>query len=181
MSDLPEAAPSFESSDPPGASSATQTARQWVCPGVPHRRRVLTGIGVLLAAVLFFWLALWQGATMLVSTIIGIVFIGGFVGYLRVVAPPAFTVTLDATGVARAERDGSPTLIVWPDVARVKEERFKTGKTVSLTVYKRVGERGVFRAFVVYRDDIADFDGFVRAVRAGMPAEPPWHVVTVHE
>jgi hypothetical protein len=153
----------------------------WICPGVPPVRRIITGIGVTAAAALFFFLALWQGATMLVSTIIGIVFIGGFVGYLRVVAPVPFTLALDGEGLSRTERGGEPLRIAWPNVAKIKEERFKSGKSVSLTVYKRVGERGLHRAFVVYRDDIRDFDSFARALRAGVPPERPWLVETVHE
>ncbi|SRR5258707_2187878 len=156
-------------------------ARQWVCRGVPYRRRVLTGGGVIAAAALFFFLALWQGATMLVSTLIGVVFIGGFVGYLWVVAPTPFTLTIDASGLARAERGGPPAVIPWPSVAKIKEERFKNGKAVSLTVYKRVGERGLHRAFVVYRDDIGDFDSFLGAARAGVPADRPWNVEIVHD
>lgn len=167
--------------EPAAAPAVDANARQWVCPGVPYHRRVVTGVGVLGAAVLFFMLALWQGATMLVSTIIGIVFIGGFIGYLWVVAPTPFTLTLDAEGIARAERGGAPTQIPWPNVAKIKEERFKSGKSVSLTLYKRVGERGLHRSFVVYRDDIPDFDGFLSALRAGVPAERPWLVERVHE
>lgn len=161
-------------------ASPSSTA-EWICPGVPRGRRILTGIGVTAAAAIFFFLALWQGATMLVSTLIGIVFIGGFVGYLRVVAPVPFTLALDAEGLTRAERSAEPVRIAWPQVAKIKEERFKSGRSVSLTVYKRVGERGLHRAFVVYRDDIRDFDGFARALRAGVPEERPWLVETVHE
>ena len=60
-----------------------QDAREWVCPGVSVRKRWLTGIGVAMASAVFFFIALWEGASMLVSTLIGIVFIGGFIGYLR--------------------------------------------------------------------------------------------------
>jgi hypothetical protein len=165
----------------PVAPATASSARVWVCPGVPYHRRVLTGIGVVGAAALFFLLALWQGASMLVSTLIGIVFIGGFVGYLVVVAPVPFTLTVDAAGLVRAERGSAPTPIPWPNVAKIKEERFKSGKAVSLTVYKRVGERGLHRSFVVYRDDIPDFDGFRAALRAGVPDERPWLVERVHE
>ncbi len=172
-----EPAPGSESA---GAFSPVAMG-EWICPGVPRRRRIITGIGVTAAAALFFFLALWQGATMLVSTIIGVVFIGGFVGYLRVVAPTPFTLALDGEGLTRTERGGTPARIAWLNVAKIKEERFKNGKTVSLTVYKRVGERGLHRAFVVYRDDIGDFDGFARALRAGVPEERPWLVEMVHE
>jgi hypothetical protein len=154
---------------------------EWVCPGVPYRRRVLTGAGVALAAALFFFLAAWQGASMLVSTLIGVVFIGGFVGYLWLVAPAPFTVTVDAAGIRRTSRGGALVEVPWDAVARIKEERFPTGKLLSLTVYKRSGERGVFRALVVYGDDITHFDSLLRAVRARVAEDRPWQVERVHE
>lgn len=164
-----------------GSLAALDLDGTWVCPGVPYRRRVLTGLGVLVAAALFFFIAVWQGTNMLVSTLLGIVFIGGFVGYLGLVAPAPFVVTVDAAGVRRAARGGVPVDVPWPMVARVKEERFSTGKPLSLTVYKRSGERGAFRAFVIYGDDIPRFDAFLRAVRARVPQERPWLVERVHE
>jgi hypothetical protein len=163
--------------------SAT-TARVWVCRGIPLGRQVVSALAVFAAAALFFGLARWQGATMLVSSIIGTVFIAGFIGYLQVIAPTPFTITLDAEGITRAEQSrraattqrgaasrssGEPIQIPWAQVAKVKEERFKSGKSVSLTVYKRVGERGLHRAFVIYRDDVGDFDGLLGALRTGMP------------
>jgi hypothetical protein len=163
---------------PPAPTPPTAT---WICPGVPYRRRMLTGAGVALAAAVFFFLAHWQGASMQVSTIIGVLFIAGFIWYLRAVAPTPFSLTVDAQSVARSERGGEPARIAWPNLAKVKEERFKNGKPISLTVYKRVGERGLHRAFVVYRDDIGDFDGFLAAMRAGVPADRPWLIETVHE
>jgi hypothetical protein len=168
----------------------------WVCRGIPLSRQILTLLGVVTAAALFFFLARWQGGSMLVSTIIGIVFIGGFVGYLRVIAPTPFTISLDANGLTRAEQArrpslragderaapaGEPARIPWGQVAKIKEERFKSGKSVSLTVYKRVGERGLHRAFVIYRDDVGDFDGLLGALRAGLPDGSPWLVEQIHE
>jgi hypothetical protein len=159
----------------------TQAAREWLCPGVPLRRKVLTGIGVTLAAAGFFALALWQGASMVVSTIIGAVFIGGFVGYLGVVAPTPFSLRLDATGITRSERGREPSTIAWDRIARIKEEAFKNGRSVSLAVYKRVGTRGVHRAFVVYRDDVNGYDSFHAALRAGVGDGAPWQRETIHE
>ncbi|HUY77211.1 MAG TPA: hypothetical protein VMV29_10600, partial [Ktedonobacterales bacterium] len=134
-----------------------------------------------LAAVVFFWLALHEGATMLVSTLIGIVFIGGFVGYLRVVAPTPYTLRLDSHGVTRTERGAEPTEIAWENIARVKEEVFRSGVSVSVTVYKKVGARGLHRAYVVYRDDIPHFDDFAAAFEAALPDAAPWRRETIHE
>jgi hypothetical protein len=163
------------------ASRAAGAAHVWASPGVSVRKRWLTGIGVALAAALFFWIALAEGASMLVSTLIGVIFIGCFVWYLTIVAPTPFTITLDARGVTRTERGAEQAVIPWEGVAKVKEEAFKNGTSVSLTVYKRVGERGLHRAWVVYRDDIPRFDALAEALRARLPAATPWLRETVHE
>jgi hypothetical protein len=145
------------------------------------RKRWLTGLGIAAVAALFILIALHEGATMLVSTLIGAVFIACFVWYLRIVAPTPFTLRLDARGITRTERGGEPVTVPWTGIARIKEEVFKNGTAVSFTLYKRVGERGVHRALVVYRDDIPHFDDFLAAVRAAVPADVPWRRETVHE
>jgi hypothetical protein len=162
--------------------AATQDeAQEWVSPGVNVRKRWLTGIGVAIASAVFFAIALWEGAGMVVSTLIGVVFIGGFVGYLMVVAPAPFTIRLNAESIARAERGGEPEVIPWARVAKIKEEVFPNGKPVSIAVFKRVGEKGLHRAWVVYGDDIPRFPEFIAALRASLPVEAPWIRDTVHE
>ena len=156
-------------------------AREWVCPGVSVRKRWITGIGVILASALFFFIARVEGGTMLVSTLIGVIFIAGFIGYLRVVAPKAFTIRLDAEGVTRTARGQEPLTISWDKVAKIKEEDFPNGKPVSIAVFKRVGERGLHRAWVVYGDDIPHFADFIAALHAGLPESTPWLRETVHE
>lgn len=183
---LPTHALSTNTPDDPSASPVTTPdlsagAREWVSPGVSPRKRVLTGIGVALATVIFFVIAKSEGASSLVSTVIGIVFIAGFVGYLRVVAPIPFTLTLDAEGITRTERGAEPVTIPWPQVAKIKQELFPTGKPVSIALFKRVGERGLHRVWVVYGDDVPRFDEFVVALRAALPEGTPWLAETVHE
>jgi hypothetical protein len=156
-------------------------SRDWVSPGVSLRKRVLTGVGVALVAALFVFIALYEQTSMLVSTIIGAVFILGFVGYLRVVAPKPFTLRLDEQGVTRADRGAEPLLIGWGGIAKVKEELFKNGTPISVTLYKRVGAKGVHKAWTVYRDDIPDFDGFASALSSALPENAPWLRETVHE
>ncbi len=158
-----------------------QDAREWISPGVSVRKRWLTGIGVAIASMLFFFIALSEGASMLVSTLIGIVFIGGFVGYLKVVAPTPFTIRLDAEGISRAERGGEAEVIAWNRVAKIKEEVFPNDKPVSIAVFKRVGEKGLHRAWVVYGDDIPRFTEFIAALHDALPADVPWFTDTVHE
>ncbi len=180
MDSIETSRPAHQEDDPVHPQTPGDT-RQWVSPGVSMRKRVLTGAGVAIVAAMFFFIALSQGATMLVSTIIGVVFIGCFVWYLRIVAPTPFTLALDTQNLTRTERGQPPVTIAWRNVARVKEEVFKNGTSVSVTVYKRVGERGVHRAWVVYRDDIPRFDEFVAAMRDTLPTDCPWMRETVHE
>jgi hypothetical protein len=163
------------------AVAPPQNANEWVSPGVSVRKRWLTGIGVAIASAVFFYIALSEGATMLVSTLIGIIFIGGFIGYLRVVAPTPFTIRLSDEGISRSERNGEPQLIAWANVAKIKEEDFPNGKPVSIAVFKRVGERGLHRSWVVYGDDIPRFAEFIAALHAGLPESTPWLRETVHE
>lgn len=176
--DSTEAAPAASGAE---KTKETASAGEWVGPGVSVRKRWLTGVGVALAAALFFFIAVREGAPGLVGTIIGVVFIGCFVWYLTIVAPTPFTILLDDAGITRTERGGEPVVIAWENVAKIKEEHYKKGTLVSITVYKRVGERGLHRAWVVYRDDIPRFDDFVAAVRAGLPEGTPWFREQVHE
>jgi hypothetical protein len=165
----------------PQDGGAGATEARWIGPGVSPRKRLLTGIGVALAAIAFIGIARWQGASMLVSTIIGVIFIGCFVWYLAIVAPRPFTLTLDAAGITRAEAGGEPEVIAWSGLAKIKIEVFKSGKPVSLTVYRRVGERGLHRAWVVYRDDVPRFDELLDAVHTALPEGVPWIRETIHE
>jgi len=180
-SPLPTSAKDTEPSATPQGPRAAVVAREWVSPGVSLRKRIVTGIGVALVAGLFILIALYEQTSMLVSTIIGAIFILGFVGYLRVVAPTPYTLRLDDSGVTRTDRGAEPALIPWGAVAKVKEELFKSGVSVSVTIYKRVGERGLHRAWVVYRDDIPDFDGFVQTLSSALPESAPWLRETIHE
>ena len=76
----------------------------WISPGVSLRKRALTALAIVLAAALFIFIAASEGASMWVSTLIGALFIGCFVWYLRIVAPTPFTLRLDDTSIMRQER-----------------------------------------------------------------------------
>lgn len=162
-------------------AAKAMVSAEWIGPGVSKRKRWLTGIGVALAAAMFALIAVHEGASGLVGTIIGVVFIGCFVWYLTIVAPVPFIITLDGESLTRTERGGEPVTITWRNVAKIKEEHFRKGTSVSITVYKRVGERGLHRAWVVYRDDIPRYDAFVEAVRTALPEDTPWFREQVHE
>jgi hypothetical protein len=165
------------------AKQADQTSSGelvWMSPGVSIRKRWLTGLGVALATAVFFLIALSQGASMVVSSIIGVVFIGCFVCYLVIVAPTPFRISMDEQNLTRVDRGGELLTIPWSGVAKIKEEVFKNGTSVSITVYKRVGERGLHRSWVVYRDDLPGFDSLVSALRNHLPGDLPWYRERVH-
>jgi hypothetical protein len=170
-----------EADAPAVGPRVTVTVREWVSPGVSLRKRILTGLGVALVVVVFIAIALYEQTSMLVSVIIGTVFILGFIGYLRVVAPKPFALRLDQSGVTRTDTGADPLTIAWGFIAKVREEQFKNGTSVSLAVYKRVGARGLHRAWVVYRDDIPDFDGFLHILHEALPTSAQWVQETVHE
>jgi hypothetical protein len=164
-----------------GVPDGDSAALEWASPGVSLRKRILTALGIALVAALFLFIAWYENASMLVSTLIGIIFIGCFIWYLRIVAPTPYTIRLDNAGIARTERNAEPQTIPWNGVARIKEEVFKNGTSVSFALYKRVGERNVARSFVIYRDDIPRFDEFLAAVRARLHESVEWRRETVHE
>jgi hypothetical protein len=154
---------------------------QWMSPGVSVRKRWLTALGVALASIVFFGVALSQGASMLVSSVIGVVFIGCFIWYLVIVAPTPFRITVDEQNLSRFDRGGETVTIPWSGIAKIKEEVFKNGTSVSITVYKRVGERGLHRSWVAYRDDLPGFDSLVGAVRDHLPEDVSWYREQVHQ
>ncbi len=88
------------------AAGGDSTALEWASPGVSLRKRILTGVGVALVAALFLFIAWYENASMLISTLIGLVFIGCFIWYLRIVAPTPYTIRLDDAGITRTERNG---------------------------------------------------------------------------
>ena len=123
LDDSPPPAPALDAAEParPPGSRAPLAAREWISPGVSLSKRIVTGLGVALVAGLFVLIALYEQTSMLVSTIIGAIFILGFVGYLRVVAPTPYTLRLDDSGVTRTDRGAEPRIIPWPAVAKVKK------------------------------------------------------------
>ena len=171
----------METTDRPNRLGESKEQYEWTSPGVSVRKRWLTGLGVALTSVVFFFIAHSEGASMLVSTVIGVIFIGCFVWYLVAVAPTPFAITVNDTDLVRTERGAPSVDIPWASVAKVKEEHFKNGTSVSLTVYKRVGERGLHRAWVVYRDDLSGFDALVVSMRDHMPKDSPWYREQVHD
>ncbi len=163
------------------ADPSATVEKTFASPGVPRERVIGTGIFLAILGGFTVMVAAIQGASVFISTIIGAAFILGFIGYLRVIAPQPFRVQFGADSLNYQEGGGDETAIPWDKVVRVKEERFPNGLPISVAVYKRVGERGVHRAFLIWRDDLPGFEMFVNTLRERVLPETRWNIETVHE
>ncbi len=164
------------------ASSSVAHEPVFIGPGLSLFKRIMTIMGIIALTALVLWIALHQGVSAVGSTIVAILFIAGFVYYLRIVAPVPFTITLGSEALTKRNRKGETILLPWDNVTRVKEEFFPNGKRIGLTVYRKVTEPGQkAKAWAVYRDDVTDLDGLATALKQTIPATCEWRRETVHE
>lgn len=150
-------------------------------PGLTPGRRYGTAIMLFVLGVFVVGIIWYEGRSGIIAAILGALLIAGFIWYLRMIAPAPFTLKLTPEAFIREEAGQEPLVIPWDKFVRVKEEQFPNKKIISVTVYKKVGARGVHRALVLYRDDLPRFDEFRRALRDATLPETPWHLETVHE
>jgi hypothetical protein len=163
-----------------GSSPATP-GQVFTGPGLSVFKRALTMIGVLCLIALVLWIAVHQGLSALGSTIVAILFIGGFVLYLRIVAPVPFTIELGPEALVKRSRNGEVIEVNWSSLTRVKEEFFPNGKRISITVYRAPAHpQEKAKAWAVYRDDVTDLDGLARALHETIPPTCEWQSQTVH-
>ncbi len=169
------------------ASSSVSSEEVFVGPGLSLFKRVVTVIGLIGIVVLVLWIAVYQhnahnDASVVGSTIAAVVFIGGFVYYLTLVAPVPFIITLSAEGVYKKNKRGEMIALRWDELTRVKEEFFPNGKRIGITVYRKVTQPGQkAKAWAVYRDDVTDLDGLAQALKQAIPETCDWQSERVHE
>ena len=164
------------------ASSSTTQEQVFIGPGLSQFKSIVTTIGVIGVTGLVLWIAVHQGASALGSTIAAIVFIAGFILYLRIVAPVPFTITLAPDALIKRSRNGEVIEVAWSDLTRIKEEFFPNGKRISVTAYRKVSDpQQKPKAWAVYRDDVTDLDGLAEALKAALPETCQWQSETVHE
>jgi hypothetical protein len=169
------------------ASSPVAQEQVFVGSGLSLFKRVVTVIGLIGIVALILWIAVYQhaernDASVVGSTIAAILFVAGFVYYLRLVTPPSFTITITPTALVRKTSRGEIIDLAWEDVPRIKEEFFHNGKLISVNVYRRVTEPGQkAKAWVVYRDDIKDLEALSVALQQAIPASCKWEKETVHD
>src|SRR6266705_2400375 len=148
------------------ASSPTAEGQVFIGPGLKPAKLILTLAAVLGVTTLVLWIALREGAPAIGSTIVALVFITGFLIYLRIVAPVPFTISLEPEALVKRSRNGEVIEVRWEDLPRIKEEFFPNGKRIGITVY---------------RDDVTDIDRLAGALKEAIPATCQWQSETVHE
>jgi hypothetical protein len=154
----------------------------FIGPGLSRFKSIVTTVGVIGVTVLVLWIAIHQGASAVGSAIAAIVFIFGFILYLRIVAPVPFTITLAPDALVKRSHNGEVIEIAWSDLTRVKEEFFPNGKRISVTAYRKISDpQQKTKAWAVYRDDVTDIDGLAEALRVAIPESCQWQSETVHE
>ncbi|MBO0777290.1 MAG: hypothetical protein J2P37_00485 [Ktedonobacteraceae bacterium] len=164
------------------ASSAPTDGQVFIGPGLSPFKRNATIVGVIAVTALVFWIAIHQGVPAVGSTIIAVLFILGFVYYLRLIAPVPFTITLGSESLVKRSRRGEVIEVRWEDLTRIKEEFFPNGKRISISAYRKVNEPGQkARAWAIYRDDVTDLDGLAEALKHAIPESCAWQSETVHE
>ena len=168
------------------ASSATDQATVFVGPGLSPFKRIVTVFGVILLLTLVLWIAIYegllQGGSIVGSTIVAVLFILGFVYYLRLVAPVPFTIHLEQEALVKRNKKGEVVEIRWENLTRIKEEFFHNGKRIGITAFRRPSSpQEKAKAWAVYRDDVTDIDGLAEALKAVIPATCEWKSETVHD
>ena len=163
-------------------ATTTAEGQVFIGPGLSRFKQGATIGGVLAVTALVLWIAIHQGVSAVGSTIAAVVFIFGFVLYLRIVAPVPFTISLEPQALTKRSRNGEEIVLSWADLTRIKEEFFPNGKRISITVYRNVTEPTQKpKAWAVYRDDVTNLDGLATALKQAIPETCQWQSETVHE
>ena len=168
-------------------SSSVSSEQIFIGPGLSPFKRIVTILGMMGIVALALWIAIYQhnahnDASVVGSTIAAILFIGGFIYYLMLIAPVPFTITLSPEGVSKSNKRGETITLTWDQMTRVKEEFFPNGKRIGITVYRKVSQPGQkAKAWAVYRDDVTDLDRLANALKQAIPTTCAWQSETVHE
>jgi len=164
------------------ASPSAAGDRVFIGPGLSPFKRIVTFAAVTGLTFLVLWIAIHQGASAIGSTIAAIVFIAGFIIYLRIIAPVPFTIEFGKDSLVKRSKNGEVIEVRWDQLTRVKEEFFPNGKRIGITVYRKPSApQEKAKAWAVYRDDVTDLDALAKALRQAIPETCEWKSETVHE
>jgi len=165
--------PQQSQSTPPAGASRISV---FTSPGVSRFRLIGTIVFMVLLLGVVLLIAAYEGLhglPFVTSTVVGLLFMAGFVWYLKLATPVPFTLRVDETGIVKEDQRGNRLALSWDDVAGVKEQVFRSGKLVSIIIYRQA-EPQPRKAIAVYRDDIRDLEAYRDAVRQLLPAECSW-------
>lgn len=167
-------------------SSATIPTKVFIGPGLSPFKHIVTIFGVIFISALVLWIGfyqgLFQGGSAVGSTIVAVLFILGFIYYLRLMAPVPFTINLEEAALAKRSENGEAIEVRWEDLTHVKEEFFPSGKRISVTAFRKPATpQEKPKAWAVYRDDVTDLDGLAEALREVIPDTCVWISEKVHE
>ena len=168
------------------AIPATAREQVFVGPGLSPFKRVVTILGVIGLFALILWIAVYQGVlqggSAVGSTIVAILFVLGFIYYLRLIAPVPFTISLEREALVKRSKKGEVIEIRWENLTRVKEEFFHNGKRIGITAFRKPATpQEKAKAWAVYRDDVTDIDALAAALKAVIPETCTWQSETVHD
>ena len=169
------------------ASSSVTPEQVFIGPGLSPFKRIVTILGVVGILALILWIAVyqharWNDVSVYGSTVAAILFLGGFVWYLGMITPVPFTINITSQRLVKTSKRGEMIDLSWDEITRIKEEFFKNGKRIGITVYREVTAPGMkAKAWAVYRDDVSDLDGLAEALKRAIPETCAWESETVHE
>ena len=164
------------------SSAATADERVFIGPGLNPVKRTITIAGVAILTVVTLLIALREGVPAIGSTIVALLFILGFIVFLRIVEPVPFTIHLEEEALVKRSKNGDVIEVRWEDLTRIKEEFFPNGKRISVIVYRKTASpQQKAKAWAVYRDDVTDLDGLAVSLKEAIPETCQWQSETVHD
>ena len=168
------------------ASSATAPAKVFIGPGLSPFKRLVTIFGVIFLLALILWIGIYQGflqgGSAIGSTIVAVLFVLGFIYYLRLIAPVPFIIELGQEALIKRSKKDEAIEIRWENLTRIKEEFFHNGKRIGITAFRKpASPQEKAKAWAVYRDDVTDIDALAAALKETIPATCEWLSETVHD
>lgn len=164
------------------SSEAQQQQNIFIGPGLSLYKRVGTGVLVLISLAVVILIAIREGVPAVGSTIVALLFVGGFIVYLRIIAPVPFTIEIGPESLIKRNRGGEVIEIQWDHLTRIREEFFPNGKRIGIIAYRNPATpQEKAKAWAVYRDDVEDIDALAAALKQTLPETAQWQSETVHE
>ena len=164
------------------SSAATAHERVFIGPGLNPVKRIITMLGVVILTALVLWIAWHEGVPAIGSTIVALLFILGFLVFLRIVEPVPFTIHLEDEALVKRSKNGEVVEVRWEDLTRIKEEFFPNGKRISVIAYRKTtSPEQKPKAWAVYRDDVTNLDGLATSLKETIPTSCQWLSETVHD